>query len=95
MGQKRDKDGRAGRVHLNACKRNTNKPRIVSTIKKIIKKTNEINKIKKKNSVLGATLPKEEGGETGIRAAGRSTRSRYRDTKGVKNQRTKIKKNRG
>lgn len=48
-----------------------------------------------KNFVLGATLPKEEGGETGIRAAGRSTRSRYRDTKGVKNQRTKIKKNRG
>lgn len=93
MGQKRDKDGRAGRVHLNACKRNTNKPRIVSTRR--VKKTNEINKIKKKNFVLGATLPKEEEGETGIRAAGRSTRSRYRDTKGVKNQRTKIKKNRG
>lgn len=86
MGQKRDKDGRTGRVHLNASAQisQTPIPTIVSTrriiescnnnerIKKKKKKQKKlIKKRKKKNFVLGTTLPKGRGGGRGDRVVRR------------------------
>ena len=79
MGQKRDKDGRAGRVHLNAYSARTTYNTYVSTNNnnRIEKKGKEINE---KNLVLGTTLSKEKWrGETGSCGEKVYLIKRYRD----------------